>query len=82
MNISLTPQLEQAIQNKVDSGYYNNASEVVRESLRMMLEHERKEQFKLEALREEIRRGLDSGFVEGKAAMKNIRKKLEEKIGQ
>ncbi|HRA48704.1 MAG TPA: type II toxin-antitoxin system ParD family antitoxin [Thermomicrobiales bacterium] len=34
MNISLTPELESWIRNKVDSGLYNNASEVVREALR------------------------------------------------
>lgn len=37
MNISLTPALEKAIKAKVDSGLYNNASEVVREALRQSL---------------------------------------------
>jgi antitoxin ParD1/3/4 len=36
MNISLTPQLNTMVQNKVASGLYNNASEVVREALRLM----------------------------------------------
>lgn len=42
MNISLTPELESAVKAKVDSGLYNNASEVVREALRQSLlrEHE------------------------------------------
>ena len=31
MNISLTPQLEEMIRQKVESGLYNSASEVVRE---------------------------------------------------
>jgi hypothetical protein len=30
MNISLTPSLEALVQEKVTSGFYNNASEVVR----------------------------------------------------
>ncbi len=34
MNISLTPQLMQLVQDKVASGMFNNASEVVREALR------------------------------------------------
>ncbi|MFM7344725.1 MAG: type II toxin-antitoxin system ParD family antitoxin [Tagaea sp.] len=36
MNVSLTPQLEKLVRAKVASGLYNNASEVVREALRMM----------------------------------------------
>jgi len=36
MNISLTPEFEELIKNKVGSGLYNNASEVVREALRFM----------------------------------------------
>lgn len=40
MNISLTPALERYIRHKVASGLYNNASEVVREALRALLERE------------------------------------------
>ena len=35
MNVSLTPKLEKAIREKVESGLYNNASEVIREALRI-----------------------------------------------
>ena len=34
MNVSLTDELESVIQEKVKSGLYNNASEVVRDALR------------------------------------------------
>jgi antitoxin ParD1/3/4 len=40
MNISLTPALEKAVKAKVESGHYNNASEVVREALRDSLRHD------------------------------------------
>ena len=40
MNISLTPELERFIDGKVDSGLYNNASEVIREGLRLLKEHD------------------------------------------
>ncbi|MGH8294728.1 MAG: type II toxin-antitoxin system ParD family antitoxin [Steroidobacteraceae bacterium] len=40
MNVSLTPELEQYIRRKVDSGLYSNASEVVREALRLLLGEE------------------------------------------
>ena len=40
MNVSLTPKLEKYIRRKVASGFYNNASEVVREALRLLLQRE------------------------------------------
>ena len=36
MNVSLTPELEQFVDGKVESGLYNNASEVIREGLRAL----------------------------------------------
>lgn len=65
MHISLTPTLDAMVREKVESGMYNNASEVIREALRMMCEQEKLKQYKLERLREEIREGsaqLDSGI--------------------
>ena len=41
MNVSLTPELERFVQEKVRSGRYTSASEVVREALRLLEEHER-----------------------------------------
>ncbi len=40
MHVSLTPTLEKLVRKKIDSGLYNNASEVVREALRIMVEKE------------------------------------------
>lgn len=40
MNVSLTPELEQYIRRKVESGLYGNASEVVREALRLLVGRE------------------------------------------
>ena len=37
MHVSLTPELEKRVKEKVDSGLYNNASEVIREALRLAL---------------------------------------------
>ncbi len=55
MNISLTPKLESLVRSKVESGYYNNASEVVREALRLMETHENLlAQAKLMQLREQL----------------------------
>ncbi len=61
MNISLTPELEAFVQQKVESGLYRSASEVVREGLRLLKERDILVQIKLEELRQELRAGLDSG---------------------
>ena len=57
MHISLTPRLEKMVREKVASGQYNNASEVVREALRLMGEFEEVRRRKLERLRDELARG-------------------------
>ena len=64
MNVNLTPQLEELVRSKVDSGMYSSASEVVREALRLMAEQDRLRQVRLESLRHDIRQGLDSGKSE------------------
>ena len=38
--MSLTPELDRAVREKVASGLYNNASEVIREALRLSLKQE------------------------------------------
>jgi putative addiction module CopG family antidote len=40
MNVSLTAELEKYVRRKVASGLYNNASEVIREALRLHVERE------------------------------------------
>ena len=57
LNVSLTPQLESFVRQKVESGLYGSASEVVREALRLLGERDRR----IDALRQDIRDGLASG---------------------
>jgi antitoxin ParD1/3/4 len=61
MNINLSPQLEELVRQKVASGLYTSASEVVREALRLMEEKDRLLEAKLSQLRQDIREGLESG---------------------
>lgn len=83
MNVSLTPELEQYIRRKVDSGLYSNASEVVREALRLLVGREKgsegqlrpeppqreKIQAELKALEEPLReRGLAALALFGSTA--------------
>lgn len=60
MNVSLTPELEQYIQEKVSTGMYYSASEVVREGLRLLKEREQLQQIRLRELRQDIQAGIDS----------------------
>ena len=59
MNVSLTPELEQFVNNRVQSGLYHSASEVIRDGLRLLKEKDEVHQRKLERLRREIQIGVD-----------------------
>lgn len=64
MNFSLTPQLEQFVRNYAATGEYNNASEVVREALRLFIRTEEERQLKLQNLRQAIKKG-DDAIIQG-----------------
>lgn len=64
ININLPPQLEAMVRQKVASGRYASASEVVREALRLLEHQERLRDAKLEQLRQDIDEGLASGEAE------------------
>ncbi|PCI00100.1 MAG: type II toxin-antitoxin system ParD family antitoxin [Zetaproteobacteria bacterium] len=59
MNVSLTPSLEQYVRDCASTDDYNNASEVVREAIRLHKQREEHRQLKLERLREAIQVGID-----------------------
>jgi antitoxin ParD1/3/4 len=59
MNVSLTPELESLVNEKVASGFYNSASEVVREALRLLFEQEEVRRLRIEELRREIKIGAN-----------------------
>ena len=56
LNVNLTPQLAELVRQKVSSGRYNSASEVVREALRLMEAEDQLRGLKLEQLRREFAR--------------------------
>lgn len=59
MNVSLTPELEQLVLQKVQSGRYLSASEVVREALRLLLEPDQLRELRREELRKFIAVGIE-----------------------
>jgi len=61
MNVNLSPTFETYIQQQLDKGTYNNASEVIREALRLKMKADEIYNSKLEALRSAIIQGENSG---------------------
>ena len=66
MNVSLTPELEHWVDEKVRTGRYASASEVIREALRLLEQQELARQRRLVQVREKIDRALEQ-LEQGKA---------------
>jgi antitoxin ParD1/3/4 len=80
MNISLTPELERYINAKVNSGMYTSASEVVRESLRLLHMYEDLKNQRIQQLNFAIDVGLSQLNVSKKISAKDSYNKMKEKI--
>ena len=59
MNVSLPPELEARVRQRVESGMYGSASEVIREALRLFEAYEQVKTAKLDSLRQDIAKGLN-----------------------
>lgn len=77
MHVSLTPTLEEFVQEKVESGRYNNASEVVREALRLLQDYDEVQQLKLKKLRAALTVG-EADLKAGRVTTFATDKELEE----
>ena len=62
-NVSLTPELEGFAQSCVESGRYNNVSEVVRSGLRMLQDAEQRRAAFVASLDAAMEEGLRDGFA-------------------
>ena len=60
MNVSVTPEFEEFVNEKVQSGRYNSASDVISEGLRLLKEKDDLNKARHDSLREDIQKGLDS----------------------
>jgi antitoxin ParD1/3/4 len=83
MNVSLTPELEKFVSAKVETGRYNSASEVVREALRLLEEHESARAAQLAEFNTELGRRLASldrgGTADPSEARARLRRKSEQR---
>jgi antitoxin ParD1/3/4 len=83
MNVSLSPELEKFVSAKVKSGRYNSASEVVREALRLLEEHDQARVAQLAEFNGELGRrlaALDRGdAVEPAEARARLKRKTDQR---
>ena len=77
-SVALGTHFEEFIQSAIQSGRYNNASEVVRSGLRMLEEQEQK----MAALRSALQQGLDSGIAQDFDAESYLKEMKERKHGK
>jgi len=59
INVSLPSELEERVRQRVESGMYGSASEVIREALRLFEAYEQVKTSKLDSLRQDIAKGLN-----------------------
>ena len=59
MNVSLTAELEQLVNEKVASGMYHSASEVIREGLRLLKERDELRRIQMDELRRDVMLGVE-----------------------
>lgn len=59
-NVSLTVHFDEFVERSIDSGQYLNASEVVREGLRLLEQKSQEDRLKLERLREAATAGFEA----------------------
>jgi antitoxin ParD1/3/4 len=83
MNVSLTKELEKFVSAKVRAGRYTSASEVVREALRLLEEHDQDRAKQLTGFNHELRRrlaSLDRGeHVDPAKARARLKRKSKER---
>lgn len=83
MNVSLTPELERLVNDKVATGLYTSASEVVREALRLFKEQDDIRSVTLQELKRDIAAGLDQ-LDRGQSAvldMAAVKAKARKRLG-
>lgn len=82
MNVSLTPELEEFVNAKVKSGRYNSASEVVREALRLLEDHEQARSAQMSYFNDELARRLAALDRGESADPRQIRARLARKSAE
>jgi antitoxin ParD1/3/4 len=80
-NINLTEHFDLFVERQVSSGRYSNASEIVREALRLLEEEQQERDAKLKALRQAGKQGFDE-LDQGKGIGLKGKKAINQFIAQ
>jgi antitoxin ParD1/3/4 len=75
-NVSLTDELDSYVEQSIQSGHYDNASEVIRAAIRALRQSELEDQARVEALRTAIADGLEGPFRDGPTVMAEMRERV------
>ena len=59
-NISLTPEQDAFVEKVVEAGEYQNASEAIRDALRVLQQRRKEDSLRLKAIRLQIKAGVDA----------------------
>ncbi|MBK5290171.1 MAG: type II toxin-antitoxin system ParD family antitoxin [Acidobacteriia bacterium] len=83
VNVSITPELDAFLQNRVKSGRYQTTSEVVREALRLLERHERDRDEEIYMLKAKLERGAGQAergdLLDGDEIFDELREMIEER---
>ncbi len=81
-SVALSSHFETFVRDQVESGRYNNASEVVRAGLRLLEDQQKQAELQLEAMRAAIAAGLASGrSVPGDQVLDRLEAKYRAQAG-
>ena len=76
-SVALNPHFEQFIRTQIDSGHYNDESEVVRAALRLLEDQQSKRALQLEGLRSAIAAGLQGPCIPADEAFDRLEAKYQ-----
>lgn len=76
-NVALSPHFEQFIRTQIDSGKYDDESEVVRAALRLLEDQQSKQALQLEGLRSAIAAGLQGPGIPADEAFDRLEAKYQ-----
>ncbi|MGA7155691.1 MAG: type II toxin-antitoxin system ParD family antitoxin [Acidobacteriaceae bacterium] len=81
-NVSLTLELNSFVEKKVQSGQYDNASEVIRDAIRALQQAEAEDKAKVAALRRAISEGLEGPGMDGPKVMAAMRERIRSRAAE
>jgi antitoxin ParD1/3/4 len=78
-NVSLTDELDSYVEQCVQSGHYDSASEVIRAAIRALKQADLEDQAKVEALKVAIAEGLGGPYLDGPTVIAEMRELIRQR---